>query len=363
MDEQALIGLGSNLGDRRAILDDAIAALAAMPGVEVRAVSSYHETAPVGGPVDQGPFLNAAARLITGLDPLQLLARLQEIEHQHGRERLVRWGERTLDLDLLLFGDRIVETPELTIPHPHIALRRFVLTPLVEIAPTAVDPLTQLTTLGLLNNLNRRPKYLVILDAEGGGIFGSTPGQHLVFSAVVSALGAVGLSDGNGPLAGEDPPLREGLNPKKYRAALRQRRHELRKDRWRSSIWGDRWIVTDFYVDRLADDIVRSVPDSSRQELVSQIRHEVLQQVIRPTFVALIGSAANTPLKGGSDRPEIPSWFGRNVPHFRVKAAYREPDPFADYEATHPRSYDFPRASAAWVEWTKSLIVTACESS
>src|SRR5205823_5990645 len=112
----ALIGLGSNLGDRQAILDAAVAALAETPGVEVRAVSSYHETAPAGGPAGQGTFLNAAARLETVLDPLELLRVLQAIERRAGRTRTVRWGQRLLDLDLLIHGCKFLDTPELMLP-------------------------------------------------------------------------------------------------------------------------------------------------------------------------------------------------------------------------------------------------------
>src|SRR4051794_25822954 len=106
----ALIGLGSNLGDRKANIDLAIAALSETPGVTVRAISSYHETAPVGGPGGQGAFLNAAASLDTALDPHALLRHLQQMENRAGRVRSVRWGERTLDLDLLLFGDLVLDT-------------------------------------------------------------------------------------------------------------------------------------------------------------------------------------------------------------------------------------------------------------
>jgi 2-amino-4-hydroxy-6-hydroxymethyldihydropteridine diphosphokinase len=146
----ALIGLGSNLGDRKAQLDAAVAALAEAPGVVVRAVSRYHETAPVGGPEGQPNYLNAAAAVETTLDPLDLLHVLQAIEHRAGRVRTVRWGPRTLDLDLLLFGDRIIETGELQVPHPRMAERLFVLAPLAEIAPGAVDPVTGRTVAELL---------------------------------------------------------------------------------------------------------------------------------------------------------------------------------------------------------------------
>jgi 2-amino-4-hydroxy-6-hydroxymethyldihydropteridine diphosphokinase len=137
-----LISLGSNLGDREANLRGAITALNHAPRTTVRQVSSFHETEPVGGPPDQGMFLNAVAVLETELDPLSLLRRLQEIEARFGRQRTVRWGERTLDLDLLLFDDRIIDTPELCLPHPRMRTRRFVLEPLVEVAPGAIDPVT-----------------------------------------------------------------------------------------------------------------------------------------------------------------------------------------------------------------------------
>jgi 2-amino-4-hydroxy-6-hydroxymethyldihydropteridine diphosphokinase len=153
----ALIGLGSNVGDRKAHLDAAVAALAETPGVTVRGVSSYHETAPVGGPPGQGAFLNAAAAIETTLDPRELLATLQAIEARAGRVRDVRWAERTLDLDLLLFGNLILDSAELTVPHPRMAIRRFVLAPLVEVAPSAVDPFTGRTISELLVNLDAAP--------------------------------------------------------------------------------------------------------------------------------------------------------------------------------------------------------------
>ncbi len=158
----ALIGLGSNLGDRKVILDGAVAQLRQTPELLVRSVSTYHETMPVGGPPGQGPFLNAAAALETTLEPIALLHRLQEIEADAGRVRTVRWGERTLDLDVLLFGDESIDRPELSVPHPRMAVRRFVLVPLEEIAPDARDPLTGRSISELRANLDRRPSYLAL---------------------------------------------------------------------------------------------------------------------------------------------------------------------------------------------------------
>jgi 2-amino-4-hydroxy-6-hydroxymethyldihydropteridine diphosphokinase len=157
MPARAYISLGSNLGDRQNTLDGAIAALAETPRVAVLKASSFHETEPVGGPPGQGMFLNAAAELETALDPIWLLHVLHEVESRFGRVRTVRWGERTLDLDLLLYGDRIIKTPELTVPHPRLTVRRFVLQPLAEIAPEAVDPVTKRTIVELLRDLEQSP--------------------------------------------------------------------------------------------------------------------------------------------------------------------------------------------------------------
>ena len=162
MPERALIGLGSNLGDRKAHLDRAVGALCRVPGVSAVAVSRYRETPPVGGPGGQGAFLNAAASLVTNLDPEPLLDVLQDVERDAGRVRGERWGERTLDLDLLLFGRLRLDTPRLRLPHPRMALRRFVLAPLAEVAPDAVDPVTGRAVADLLANLDRRPSYVAL---------------------------------------------------------------------------------------------------------------------------------------------------------------------------------------------------------
>jgi 2-amino-4-hydroxy-6-hydroxymethyldihydropteridine diphosphokinase len=134
------IGIGSNVGDRRAFCRKAIRALDASDGITVTRVSSLYETAPVGGP-PQRSFVNIAARTDTELDPRALLETLQRVEQRLGREPSdIRWGPRVVDLDILLFGREKVSEPDLEIPHPRLKERRFVLVPLLEIEPDVTDP-------------------------------------------------------------------------------------------------------------------------------------------------------------------------------------------------------------------------------
>jgi 2-amino-4-hydroxy-6-hydroxymethyldihydropteridine diphosphokinase len=136
--ERAFVGLGANLGDARATLTRALAELAALPGVEALQASPLYRTQPVDA---QGPdFINAVAQLRTTLSPLALLAGLQAIEAAHGRERPYRNAPRTLDLDLLLYGEQVIDLPTLAVPHPRMHLRAFVLAPLADLAPDLFIP-------------------------------------------------------------------------------------------------------------------------------------------------------------------------------------------------------------------------------
>ena len=136
----AYIGLGSNLGDRSAAIQAALDRLDADPEIELLAVSSLRDTAPVGFE-DQPRFLNGAAALRTQLGPRELLDRMLEVERGLGRVREgIRYGPRTIDLDLLLYGDAVVDEPGLQIPHPRLAERAFALEPLVELNPELEVP-------------------------------------------------------------------------------------------------------------------------------------------------------------------------------------------------------------------------------
>ena len=137
---RAYVGLGANLGDRAAMLGAALEQLAVEPGLQVVAVSSFRETHPVGV-VDQPRFLNAAAAVETDVSAHELLERLLAVERRLGRTRDgPRFGPRTIDLDLLLYGDEVIDEPGLTVPHPRLHERLFVLEPLAELDGTLVVP-------------------------------------------------------------------------------------------------------------------------------------------------------------------------------------------------------------------------------
>lgn len=136
---RAYIGIGSNLAGPTQQVRDALSALAGLPESCLAGQSLLYRTPPVG-PQDQPDFINAVAALDTALSPLALLDALQALEQAAGRQRLRHWGERTLDLDLLLYGAEVINHPRLTVPHPHLAERGFVLVPLAELAPDLTLP-------------------------------------------------------------------------------------------------------------------------------------------------------------------------------------------------------------------------------
>jgi 2-amino-4-hydroxy-6-hydroxymethyldihydropteridine diphosphokinase len=153
---KAFIGLGSNLGDRESMIRMALDDLARLPETTLVRASSLYDTEPVGD-VDQPNFLNAVAQIDTELTARQLLWNLQLIERRLGRVRTQKWGPRTIDLDLLLYGALVVDEPDLKVPHPELIRRSFVLVPLVELDPLLVHPVTHETLLTELSRLTTRP--------------------------------------------------------------------------------------------------------------------------------------------------------------------------------------------------------------
>lgn len=152
---RAYLGVGSNMGNREAYVEGAVKALKEHPLIEVKKISSIMETPAYGG-VEQGDFLNGVLEIETLLGPRELLEALEEIENRAGRKRTVRWGPRTLDLDILFYDRLCMETEDLVIPHPDLENREFVLAPLKEIAPWLRHPVSKKTVWELLDKLRER---------------------------------------------------------------------------------------------------------------------------------------------------------------------------------------------------------------
>ena len=152
---RAFVGLGSNLGERETLIGQALDELAALPETTLIRVSSLYDTEPVGV-IEQPRFLNAVAMLDTELTARQLLWNLQRIEARLGRTRSQRWGPRTMDLDLLLYGDLVIEEADLRLPHPELARRAFVLVPLVELDPQLTHPASGLSVVQMLARLEQK---------------------------------------------------------------------------------------------------------------------------------------------------------------------------------------------------------------
>ena len=152
-EKTAYLGLGTNLGDREQNLVQAVNALNAGPELAVLRTSGIYETAP-WGLTNQPDFLNTAAEISTTLSPRQLLDRIKDLEHQSGREAGPRFGPRLIDIDILLFGDLVVDEPDLRIPHASLHLRAFALVPLAELTPDSVHPVLGITIAKLVGQVD-----------------------------------------------------------------------------------------------------------------------------------------------------------------------------------------------------------------
>jgi len=166
---RCLVGCGSNLGNRREQLDRAVELLRFMPGISLVAVSRFRETRPVGGPVGQPPYLNGACVLDTDLGPRELLEALFAVEQTLHRDRAERWAARTIDLDLLLYDGVSMDTVDLTLPHPRMVTRRFVLEPCVDVAADWIHPAAGCSLRALLDNICVPHPLVAVVGVPGSG--------------------------------------------------------------------------------------------------------------------------------------------------------------------------------------------------
>jgi len=238
-----LIGLGSNLGDRRAMLDQAVERLQSQPQIRVVAESRWHETPPVGGPPGQASFLNGAVLLETSLSPEALLSAMLAVEAGLGRQRGERWGPRTLDLDLLLYGQCVLASPGLVLPHPRMAWRRFVLAPAAEIASEMLHPTTGWTIARLLAHLDTAFPYLAITGVPGMG-------KTELARRIAEETCGLAMLDPAAPGRGEGTPRDRPGTAWSDEIECPQRRARLLDaglPQWRAP---DRWVISDFWLDQ-----------------------------------------------------------------------------------------------------------------
>jgi len=273
-----LIGLGANLGDRQEALGRAIKQLAQHPEIRLLGVSRWHETRPAGGPANQPAYLNGAATVETTLAPLALLAVLQDVENQLGRRRQQRWEARPVDLDLLLYEDHVEQSVKLTVPHPRMAWRRFVLEPAAEIAPSMLHPITGRSIAQLLDHLNTTPPYVAVTGTVGSANTDFT-------RRLTAACSADGLFDP----APFDTPGSTDPSGIALAIALECLRRRARLLSARYPRWSDpeRWTISDFWFNQSRAWTPRHLA-ACQQGIFRRWWQRWEHRVVRPKLIVLV---------------------------------------------------------------------------
>jgi 2-amino-4-hydroxy-6-hydroxymethyldihydropteridine diphosphokinase len=272
---RCLVGCGSNVGKRRALLDRAVELLRHMPGVSLVAVSRYRDTRPIGGPPGQPAYLNGACLLDTDLPPHELLGLLAAVENTLHRERCERWGPRTVDLDLLLYGDAVLETASLTVPHPRMTTRRFVLEPCVEIAPEAIHPRAACSLAELLESISTPRPHIVVIGVPGSGAAAVAAAvADAALARHVRAPGCWGELLAGGPAAAD---------PQAWQDALVAAMRPLRVAGWPDDPHGS---VVDYWLPALLIAAETTAPASAARGLQEAWRRAAPETM--PPHVALV---------------------------------------------------------------------------
>ncbi len=287
-----LIGLGANLGEPAAQLDQACDRLCRWPQVVGVARSGYYATAPVGGPAGQPAFLNAVLRIDTHMSPEALLAATRDVEQQLGRERRQRWGPRTIDIDLLLYDTLVMETDALVLPHPRMAVRRFVLEPAHEIAADMLHPATGWTIGQLWERLAHPPHYVAIAGAD-------LPLRARVAEQVARETRTRWLRDPVRPLDPSARGLPAAALVAHELAALAARRQQLDTLSTARSTTPPAWSVCDYWLPQSLAVARMALEDAARHDVETACTR-VLQQTPPPKCVLLL--THDTPLARDTDR-------------------------------------------------------------
>lgn len=294
-----LIGLGSNMGDRAGQLDQAIQLFCHSSRIVLQGASSYHETPPIGGPVGQASFLNAVIRVDTDWSPGELLAQARHVERELGRERLQGWGPRSIDVDLLLYNHLAMATEELEIPHPRMAVRRFVLDPAIEVGADMIHPPTGWTVQQLRNRLDRLPHYVAMCSAHASWC-------TTLVAAATQQIGGTALHECS-RAAGRDFGAREARSASALEAELawltaRSRILRLMESSGASS----RLFFSDFWLNQSLA-VARTWARADARRALHKACEAAIQQSPRPHVVVHLTSAGSAETgEGGAPRAAEP---------------------------------------------------------